>query len=180
MHSETPFISVDKFKLEPEAEIQKQLHEKLKSKPTKTALIKQLYIYGSSVAALFILLFLTYTYFFQDSNTIEKNPIAEIKQKKKPTQSTKKQEPENINSSENERKVLAKTEKKKEFKKSASKRALPKIKEVEEEQSSFAVNPEEFNALTSEIIIDEIEGDATLAYFSDESERAFHYYTRVE
>lgn len=173
----TPFISADKFNLEPNSDIQKNLLEKIKSKPTEKLYVKQLYIYGSSVAAILILLLLMYTYFFQEPSIPGNHSIAEAKDKIKPIESPKEPESKRIEPEENQQAFLTEIEKESVEKTEKRKVVISKSKEIE--QTSPSEDLEEFRIHTTEDLAIEAEDDADLARFSDESERVFHYYTRM-
>jgi len=170
-------ISVDKFTIEPNSSIEKTLLEKVKSRKDKKSVVKQLYIYGSSVAAVLVLFFMTYTYFFKEEVKTKSQPIVEVKNETKPKKTSKKPESESVQPEKDDTKDLKKIGNDNENKVRKENIAINQTKKKEE--LSRAENPEEFKFLTNEIIIEETDDDANLARFSDESERAFHYYTRV-
>jgi hypothetical protein len=175
MLAKTPFISASKFAVLPNSHIQKELLEKMKSKPAKKSVVKQLYIYGSSVAAILILLFLTYTYFFTEQTKAEDHSIVEITDEIVTKKIPKEPQTETIQPNENEQNNLM--EVKTDVKKRKVAISQPHIKK----EKGSADDPEEFEFLTTELgVNEEDDADATLAYYSDESERVFHYYTRLE
>lgn len=177
MHGNTPFISVDKFNLEPNPDIEKKLLNKLKSNPAQKPVLRQLYIYGSSAAAILILLFLTYTYFFQEPSVSENHSIVVEKNKTISKESPGELESKEIESVENEKAYIAEIENETTAQARKKKTSIAQTKVKEEPKPGE--NLEEFKSLTPEEIAIETDDDTDLARFSDESERAFHYYTRV-
>jgi hypothetical protein len=177
MLGNTPFISVDKFNLEPNSEIQKNLLNKIKSKPAKKSVVKQLYTYGSSVAAILILLFLTYTYFFQEPTVSDNNSIAEAKDKIEPKESPRETETNRIKPLENEEAFIAEIEN--ETTDKAEKRTIYNAHTKDKEETNPGEDLEVFKSLAPEDLAIETDDDTDLARFSDESERVFHYYTRM-
>lgn len=170
-------ISEDKFTIEPNSGIEKTLLEKVKSRKDKKSLVKQLYIYGSSVAAVLILFLLTYAYFFKEEVKTKSQSIVEVKDEIKPKKTSKKQDSKTVQPEKDDKKDLTKIEKGTENKVRKENIAINQTKK--EEEPSPAEDLEEFKFLTDKIIIEETDDDANLARFSDESERAFHYYTRL-
>ena len=170
-------ISVDKFTIEPNSGIEKALLEKVKSRKDKKSVVKQFYIYGSSVAAVLVLFFMTYTYFFKEEVKTKSQPVVEVKNEVKPKKTFKNPESETVQTEKDDTKDLREIEKGTENKVRKENFAINQTKK--EEEPSPAESPEEFKFLTDEIIIEETDDDANLARFSDESERAFHYYTRL-
>jgi len=172
MQGNAPFISKEKFMVEPNSNIEQILLEKMKSKKGGKSITKQIYIYGSSLAALLILLFLMNTYFFQEPVTTKPQPIVKVKNNNEPKQPSK-----------NDKSIAIQPEQKeieKVTENNVRKRSLVVTQTKKNQEPISAEDPGEFIFFTHEVIIEEVDDQgADLAKFSDESERAFHYYTQV-
>jgi hypothetical protein len=172
MFTETPLISNENFTVEPKPFIQKELLNKVKTIAARKSVIRQIYIYGSSVAAVSILLLLTYTYFSQVQTKTKVQSIVQVKDEVLPKEISNKSHTDSIQPIEQEN--LAQVENK------VIKRKLNTSQIDVNEEKGSADNPEEFKFLAAEIAINAIDEDASLASHSDESEHVFHYYTRLE
>jgi hypothetical protein len=172
MFTETPLISNENFTVEPKPFIQKELLNKVKTIAARKSVIRQIYIYGSSVAAVSILLLLTYTYFSQVQTKTKVQSIVQVKDEVLPKEISNKSHTDSIQPIEQEN--LAQVENK------VIKRKLNTSQIDVNEEKGSADNPEEFKFLAAEIAINAIDEDASLASHSDESEQVFHYYTRLE
>lgn len=177
-----PLISIDQFNIEPSAETHRELLQKLRRDAQK-GLSRQIMIYGSAIAAVVLLVLFTYTYFFQLQGDINNEARPELVEQEKikdaPDEidsnaphytAPKDMEPQEVSVSE--------------LNASLPKRIVPQNQTIEGGASETNLEGEneleELLTISSENKIGEINQDAYLAYYSDESESDFHYYTRLD